>query len=49
MSAQLRLVKPSNQNRSVPVRPANADLRTREYLTVKEVEKSIATARGSAR
>jgi integrase len=49
MSARLRLVKPSNENRSVLVRPANADLRTREYLTPKEVEKLIATARRSAR
>ena len=49
MSAQLRLVKPSNQNRSVPVRPPNAELRTREYLTAKEVDKLMATARNSAR
>jgi integrase len=50
MSAQLRLVKPSNENRSVlPVRPPNANLRTREYLTAKEVEKLIAMARRSAR
>ncbi len=41
MSAQRRLVTPSNENRSVPVRPANAELRTREYLTPKEVEKLI--------
>jgi integrase len=49
MSARLRLVKPSNENRSVLVRPGNADLRTREYLTPKEVEKLIGTARRSAR
>ena len=40
-----RLVEPSNENRSVPIRPANAELRTREYLTPKEVEKLIKTAR----
>jgi len=39
MSAQLRLVAPSNVFRSVPNRPANAELRNREYLTPKEVEK----------
>ena len=43
MSAQLRLVEPRNENRSV--RPANADLRQREYLTSKEVERVIKTTR----
>jgi integrase len=37
MSAPLRLIEPLHENRSVPVRPANAELRQREYLTVKEV------------
>jgi integrase len=45
MSTHLRLVEPSNENRSVPVRPANAELRTREYLTAEEVEKLIKAAR----
>src|SRR5262249_30117232 len=45
MSAHLHLVEPRNENRSVPVRPANAELRQREYLTPKEVEKLIKTAR----
>jgi integrase len=44
MSAHLRLVEPRNENRSVrrsrryaiPVRPANAELRQREYLTPKD-------------
>ena len=45
MSAQFRLVRPRNENRSVPVRPANAELRQREYLTRKEIEKLIKTAR----
>jgi integrase len=45
MSPQLRLVTPSNENRSVPVRPSNAELRTREYLTPAEVEKLIKTAK----
>jgi type 1 fimbriae regulatory protein FimB/type 1 fimbriae regulatory protein FimE len=49
MIAHLRLIDPRHMNRSVPVRPPNADLRTREYLTDKEVEKPIATARRSAR
>jgi hypothetical protein len=31
MSEHLRLVERRNENRSVPVRPANAELRTREY------------------
>ena len=45
MTTHLRLVKPRNQNRTVPTRPANAELRTREYLTPKEVERLIQTAR----
>jgi integrase len=45
MSAQLRLVTPSNENRSVPVRPANSELRSREYLTPAEVEKLAKEAR----
>jgi integrase len=45
MIAQLQLVTPSNENRSIPVRPANAELRTREYLTPAEVEKLIKTAK----
>jgi integrase len=45
MIAQLRLVKPRNENRSVPTRPANGDLRTREYLTPSELEKLMKEAR----
>src|ERR1700733_12941509 len=45
MNAQLRLVTPSSENRSVPVRPANAELRSREYLTEAEVEKLVKEAR----
>jgi integrase len=45
MNAQLRLVTPSNLNRSVPIRPANADLRSREYLTAAEVERLIKATR----
>jgi type 1 fimbriae regulatory protein FimB/type 1 fimbriae regulatory protein FimE len=45
MSAQLRLFRPRHENRSVPTRPANAELRTREYLTPAEVEKLIKQAR----
>jgi integrase len=44
MSARLRLVAPRHKNRSVPVRPANADLRSREYLTVAEVERLMKAA-----
>jgi type 1 fimbriae regulatory protein FimB/type 1 fimbriae regulatory protein FimE len=45
MTAPLRLVEPHNENRSVPIRPANAELRSREYLTEAEVEKLIKSAR----
>ena len=46
MNTQLRLVEPSNENRSVaPGRATNASLRTREYLTPTEVEKLTKTAR----
>jgi type 1 fimbriae regulatory protein FimB/type 1 fimbriae regulatory protein FimE len=45
MSAPLRLLKPRNQNRSVPSRAASSELRTREYLTPKEVEKLMREAR----
>jgi integrase len=49
MTAHLQLVPPRNVNRSVggqmPVRPANATLRTREYLTPAEVEKLTKAAR----
>lgn len=36
---------PRNINRSVPIRPANAELRSREYLTPAEVEKLMKEAR----
>lgn len=45
MTAQLRLVAPRHENRTVPVRPTNADLRQREYLTPNEVERLIRIAR----
>jgi integrase len=47
MTAHLQLVTPRNENRSVlmPARPANAELRPREYLTPAEVEKLTKTAR----
>jgi integrase len=45
MNAMLRLVAPHNDFRSVPIRPANADLRSREYLTEAEVEKLMKRAR----
>jgi integrase len=43
--AHLRVVEPSHLNRSVPIRPANAELRSREYLTAGEVEKLMKAAR----
>lgn len=45
MTAHLRVVEPRNVFRPVPVRPANAELRPREYLTPDEVEKLIKAAR----
>ena len=47
MTAHLKLVKPRNENRSVPMptRPANAELRSREYLTPAEVDKLTTAAR----
>ena len=45
MNASLRLVEPNNVFRSVPVRPANSDLRSREYLTPNEVEKLMKEAK----
>ena len=45
MTAHLRVVASRNENRSVPVRPTNADMRQREYLTPEEVDKLIKAAR----
>jgi integrase len=45
MNAQLRLVTPKHENRSVPMRPANSELRNREYLTPQEVERLTKEAR----
>jgi integrase len=45
MAAHLHLVEPRHENRTVPVRPANAELRQREYLTEAEVEKLIKAAK----
>ena len=44
MSAPLRLVRPRHKNRSVLVRPPNDELRSREYLTVAEVERLMKAA-----
>ena len=50
MNAQLKLIKPTNQNRSVhPTRPPNADLRTREHLLPAEIDKLMAAARNQSR
>ena len=45
MNAQLRLVTPKHENRSVPVRPDNSALRSREYLTPQEIDKLTKEAR----
>ena len=44
MTARLRLIAPRHENRSVPVRPPNDELRSREYLTVAEVERLMKAA-----
>ena len=44
MAAHLKLVKPRNLNRTVAIRRANAELRSREYLTAKEVDTLIKAA-----
>jgi integrase len=49
MAAHLRLVAPRHANRTVPVRPANAELRSREYLTATEVETLMAAAHRGGR
>ncbi len=38
---------PSTDNRTVPLRLPNAALRTREHLTLAEVEKLIEAAKGN--
>jgi integrase len=44
----LRLVSPDTENRTVmPVRRPNAEIRPREHLTKREVEKLIAAAKGN--
>jgi integrase len=45
MPAKLKLVTPDNVNRQVAVRPPNAELRPREYLTPAEVEAMVKAAR----
>ena len=45
MTAKLKLVEPRHVNRQVAVRPPNAELRPREYLTVAEVEAMIKAAK----
>jgi type 1 fimbriae regulatory protein FimB/type 1 fimbriae regulatory protein FimE len=45
---ELRLIAPATENRTVaPRRHKNADFRTREHLTVDEVESLIAAAKGN--
>lgn len=45
MNAVLAFASPRNDNATVPVRPPNSELRTREYLTPAEVEKLLKAAR----
>ena len=48
MTAHLRVVAPNNENRQVaPRRKPNAEVRTREYLTVAEVERLIKVAKAA--
>jgi integrase len=47
MSARLRLVKSGHENRSVPIRPANSELRQREFLTEREVKKLVKATKDS--
>ncbi len=49
MATHLHLVLPRHANRTVPVRPANAALRQREYLTAMEVDKLMTEARRGGR
>ena len=46
---KLRLVAPSRVNATVPIRPTNSELRTREYLTGQEVERLMKTAAKAGR
>lgn len=44
----LKLVTPTTENRTVtPTRRPNAELRTREYLTEREVDRLMETAKGN--
>jgi hypothetical protein len=46
MIAKLKLVAPCDENRQVaPGRVANADMRSREYLTPAEIDKLIKAAK----
>ena len=48
--SKLRIVSPTNLNRTVtPRRRPNAELRTREHLTEREVERLIEGAKGNRR
>ncbi len=48
IKAKLKLISPAKENRTVtPLRRPNAELRPREHLTEREVEKLIAAAKGN--
>jgi integrase len=45
--ATRRLVPPTTEIRTVPLRRPNAELRTREYLTEAEVDRLMSAAKGN--
>jgi type 1 fimbriae regulatory protein FimB/type 1 fimbriae regulatory protein FimE len=47
VKTKLRLVPPSTEKRTVAVRPPNAEMRTREYLTQGEIEGLMKAASGN--
>jgi hypothetical protein len=46
-NAALKLVRPTNEKRTVPIRKRNSEYRTREHLTEREVEKLVDGAKGN--
>lgn len=43
----MKIKSPNTENRTVPIRKANIDLRSREYLTPNEIDLLLKTARGN--
>jgi type 1 fimbriae regulatory protein FimB/type 1 fimbriae regulatory protein FimE len=46
-NAALKLVGPTNEKRTVPIRKRNSEYRTREHLTEREVEKLVEAAKNN--